>query len=536
MIKDKKKTIPYILLSVYLFLFSLTKVFAVGSATVSVSANSSKINVGDSVNITVGLKNIVGAEPGVSGFQATLVYDATILNCSKGSKISPEDGFRVSFNSSTNKMTGFAGDDSEKIPGSAFSLVRISCTALKEGVTGVTVRNHEVSAGDGSIMNSNAETVNIQVVTSTPVTPNNPDPVVPSNPDPVAPSNPSGGINTPSGGNNGGSTSPNNPSSGGNTPVVSTGSNNNYLASLKIEGANLRPGFNQNTLNYEVSVPFSVENINVEAKAKDSKAKVSISNQNNLVAGETRNVTVKVTAENGSVRTYTIKVTRESDPNKVQSSNNYLSSITTDVGMLSPLFDKEKTKYYIYLPYEIEGINLLATAEDGSATINSDLPETLEVGYNKFVFTVVAENGEERVYTINVIRANNPELMSEGNLYLKSINIKKGSLDKKFNKDTYVYYYIKSKGFELEALPLDENNKVEIFENDGVISIIVEDSFNKKAVYTLIPKEEVAHKKEMPLVAKVVIGASVILICSFVSYIGGSQKVLAKLVRKIRKK
>ncbi len=525
MIKGKKKTIPYILLSVYLFLFSITNVFA-SSANLSLNGKG-EAAVGESFDIIFQLSTS-DAPGGVSGVEARLGYDKSVLELVKTTNLAP---FYLKYNTSTLKIGGFGGSEEDFIPLGTTNLMRLSFKALKSGSTTISISSSEVSAGDTSIVSSNNPSKT--VIVKEPV--QQPDPT-PSTPSPTEPSNPNGGTNTPSGGNNGGSTSSNNPSSGSNTPVVSTGSNNNYLASLKIEGANLRPGFNQNTLNYEVSVPFSVENINVEAKAKDSKAKVSISNQNNLVAGETRNVTVKVTAENGSVRTYTIKVTRESDPNKVQSSNNYLSSITIDVGMLSPLFDKEKTKYYIYLPYEIEGINLLATAEDGSATINSDLPETLEVGYNKFVFTVVAENGEERVYTINVIRANNPELMSEGNLYLKSINIKKGSLDKKFNKDTYVYYYIKSKGFELEALPLDDNNKVEIFENDDIISIVVEDSFNKKAVYTLIPKKEVAHKKEMPLVAKVAIGASVILICSFVSYIGGSQKVLAKLVRKIRKK
>ncbi len=96
-------------------------------------------------------------------------------------------------------------------------------------------------------------------------------------------------------------------------------SDNAFLSELKINPGNLSPAFNKNVINYAVSVPYSVDKIEVEAKAEDSKAKVSISNPT-LKAGSTTKITITVTAENPSVKkVYTINVTRGANPNPTSS-------------------------------------------------------------------------------------------------------------------------------------------------------------------------------------------------------------------------
>ena len=75
--------------------------------------------------------------------------------------------------------------------------------------------------------------------------------------------------------------------------------------------------------------------------AADSKARISINNPN-LIAEEEVTATITVTAENGAQKTYTLKVARGKDPNKVLSTNGYLKTFKSSYGDLSPVFNKEK--------------------------------------------------------------------------------------------------------------------------------------------------------------------------------------------------
>lgn len=95
-------------------------------------------------------------------------------------------------------------------------------------------------------------------------------------------------------------------------------SKNNNLASLSVEGATLSPAFNQNTTEYKVELEPDVTSINVSASAADAKATITGTGQREVTEGD-NNIEVKVTAENGSVKTYTIKATvKEYDPIKVK--------------------------------------------------------------------------------------------------------------------------------------------------------------------------------------------------------------------------
>lgn len=96
--------------------------------------------------------------------------------------------------------------------------------------------------------------------------------------------------------------------------IASPLSDNNDLASLTVSNAELDKEFSAFQTKYSASVPFDVEELEVSATAADSKAKVTIGSTK-LTAGTTTKVTVKVKAENGDTKTYTISVTRGADPN-----------------------------------------------------------------------------------------------------------------------------------------------------------------------------------------------------------------------------
>lgn len=264
-------------------------------------------------------------------------------------------------------------------------------------------------------------------------------------------------------------------------------SGNNNLSSLKVNGGTLNPGFNKNTTRYTLSVPFSISSLSIDAIPEDSKAKVSISG-NNLVAEETRDVTITVTAENGSTKTYVISVTRGKDPNKVLSNNNYLRYLDISIGILSPVFNKENINYEVWLPYEVATINFDYDVEDTRyATVVFKGDKNLQPGIaNIFTITVTAENNEQRVYTISVRRAQNPLVTSEGNTYLKDVKLKNGSLTSSFDKEKHKYNYTRKADFEIEeVIAEDENSAIKIVEDGTTIHIIVISSTGEYGVYTL---------------------------------------------------
>ena len=101
------------------------------------------------------------------------------------------------------------------------------------------------------------------------------------------------------------------PSASNSVSVVSNTalSSNNNLSGIKLSSGTLTPAFSSGTVSYTVSVPNSVSSVVLTAKAADSNAKVSISGSNSLSVG-TNTRTITVTAQNGSKKTYTVKIKR----------------------------------------------------------------------------------------------------------------------------------------------------------------------------------------------------------------------------------
>ena len=92
-------------------------------------------------------------------------------------------------------------------------------------------------------------------------------------------------------------------------PTLS-GSPNNKLNGLGVEGFTLTPTFNRDTYSYDLIVDHSVSNVTVSESAIDSKALVR-GNGNGSFSSGINDISVVVRAENGTERTYTIHVVRQ---------------------------------------------------------------------------------------------------------------------------------------------------------------------------------------------------------------------------------
>lgn len=88
---------------------------------------------------------------------------------------------------------------------------------------------------------------------------------------------------------------------------TATKSNNNYLKKLNVEGYELEPGFDKQTLTYEIKEQINANQINISADVENEKATIKGSGKVELQNGENV-LRIDVTAENGDIRTYTIKI------------------------------------------------------------------------------------------------------------------------------------------------------------------------------------------------------------------------------------
>lgn len=535
----KNRTIiNYLLLSLCLFLFSSLKLSA-GSATMSFSGSSS-VYTGNNIEVTLSISN-VNAEGGITAIGGQINYDANYLEYVSSQSLSP---ITVRFEPSTKKFAGLSMGGTP-ITGST-GVIKLTFKAKQVGSTTVSFSGASISDSLSNSVSVNNPSKTISI-TNPPSSNTNLGSLSVSGTN-ISPSNLTANV-----GKDVSSVTINATAQDGGATVSGTGSktvnygkntytitvkapsgatrdytitinredprsNNNNLSSLKVTEGDISPSFKAGTTTYTMTVPFSVSSINVKATAADSKAKVTVTGNTNLREEATTDVLIKVTAENGAVKTYTIKVTREKDPNKPKSNNNYLSSLTTNIGILSPVFDKEKLNYVIYLPFEVDRIELNAEVEDKEyGVLEKSGPETLNVGTNKYTFKVTAEDGTSKEYVVNVIRGVNVE-SSSSNIYLKEINMTNGSLDKKFNREINVYRYEKKKDFKINPEPEDENTKMTVIEHDDVITILLENSSGESNVYTFIPKEEAISSSNLGTIVAIAISIPLIGGGTFVGY------------------
>ena len=83
------------------------------------------------------------------------------------------------------------------------------------------------------------------------------------------------------------------------------------------------------------------------------------------------------------------------------SNNNYLSNIELEGTNLNTSFNKENTTYFATVK-NISSLNIIATAEDSTASVNYTGNDNIQIGENKILISVTAQNGNVRYYRIYI--------------------------------------------------------------------------------------------------------------------------------------
>lgn len=142
------------------------------------------------------------------------------------------------------------------------------------------------------------------------------------------------------------------------------GSPNNVLNSLTVDGYNLTPTFSKFVYEYDLIVGKEIETINIAASPLDSSAKIEGTGNVSIAEGA-NTVTVKVTAANGDVRNYTLRVYRGDTatlPNVTPSEN---------PNPVTPNTPSQVTDYQITTNYSLDDTNKYITGiQPGTSAID----------------------------------------------------------------------------------------------------------------------------------------------------------------------
>ncbi len=153
------------------------------------------------------------------------------------------------------------------------------------------------------------------------------------------------------------------------------------------------------------------------------------------------------------------------------SKNNNLASLKVDDADLEPEFNKDTLEYNVKVSEDTKEINISATPEDNTASVSGIGPQSVSPGNNTFEIYVVAQNGSEKVYKINVevIDKNPIEVNYDSKKYTvvkmrENLTTPKGFKESKINIGEFEIPAYHSDIMDLTVVGLkDEKGKVVMF-------------------------------------------------------------------------
>lgn len=256
------------------------------------------------------------------------------------------------------------------------SSVTVNCTAGASGTISIS--------GSGKVANYTTDTEGTQSASKS-ITIVQPEP----------PANNNGGTSSNgSTSSNGGTTNQNN---NNNTKPKENKSSNSRLGSLQIAEGTITPEFENKTREYTINVPNEIKTLNIEAIAAHSKATVRITGNDDLQVGENE-ISIVVTAEDGSKTTYTITAIRADEELGLQSLSVFYINEDGEKTPLNiePLFGAGIYEYTLKdISYKIDKLLVEAIANKENATIEIKGNENLKEGKNEIQIIVTIKNEEE---------------------------------------------------------------------------------------------------------------------------------------------
>lgn len=302
----------------------------------------------------------------------------------------------------------------------------------------------------------------------------------------------------------------NNNSNSGGTNNTQTSATKSTEAKLKTLG--IRPndfsGFSKdrNKENWSVEVPNNVSEVEVYATAVSDKAKVEGTGKVSLKEGN-NTVKIKVTAEAGNTKTYTLTIKRKTSAEETQNAG---EARLKTLGIKPEQYDftgfkSDTMEYSVEVPNEVNEVEVYATAINSNAQITGTGMITLKEGENALKIEVMAEDGTQKTYTLNVTRKETDAVSgtNEDKLGLSELSIEGIDINPSFKSSIYEYTATITKvmvgdSLNITAKANDETATVEIIGNENlqdgenIITILVKnDATNENATYQITVNKQV---------------------------------------------
>jgi len=294
-----------------------------------------------------------------------------------------------------------------------------------------------------------------------------------------------------------------------------TYSSNNNLSGLSIEGYELSPTFDKNTLEYNIEVPNEIRKIKIIATKEDGTANISGDGEKDLIEGDNR-LEIIVTAENGAVKTYIVNVA---------------------VKELDPIIVKVDNKEYTVIRKK-EQLTIPTTFTETTVKIKE--------------FDVPALENKKLGYTLVGLKDN----VGDINLYIYDAKNNTYTLYKEYSFKTSTIYILDDKskipeGYIKSNLKLGEENIIAYkLTNDSkyylFYGINVETGKANLYIYDSEEKtiqrynDEVADNSNVELYQCIIIGLGSLLILTYlvllISLINNSRKKKRREIKKLAKK
>ena len=261
-------------------------------------------------------------------------------------------------------------------------------------------------------------------------------------------------------------------------------SGNADLGSLTISSGTLSPQFSSSDITYTASVDNSVTQVTVTPTASDSSATITVNGNTvtsgngyiviGLIAGEPNTVTVIVTAQDSTTKTYIITLTRAAS----LSGNADLGGLTISSGTLSPQFSSSDITYTASVDNSVTQVTVTPTASDSSATITvNGNTVTSGIGYivigliagepNTVTVIVTAQDSTTKTYIITLTRA----ASLSGNADLGSLTISSGTLSPQFSSSDITYTAsVDNSVTQVTVTPTASDSSATITVNDNTVT------------------------------------------------------------------
>ncbi len=168
--------------------------------------------------------------------------------------------------------------------------------------------------------------------------------------------------------------------------------------------AGIVPDFETNRYEYDLTIPSSINNIEILAVPENPKSILEITGNNGLKQGLNL-IEIKVISEDKmQEEIYKINVTKTEN---LELANTNLEILAIENNLLTPAFESNIIQYSTDISNDTTKLNIFAVPENEQGKIEITGNDNLKEGNNTITITVTAPNGiSKREYKINAYKRN----------------------------------------------------------------------------------------------------------------------------------